>query len=563
MLTNLEINNIKYIHKAVAFCDSNNPKKTQILNATKLAMINIAYKIHEEMYKPQIIAKSLEKKIEILEDTGFCPEIIEPVIQSYKVSKKKKTEPCDNTALKAAMSLYEFCLPNYYNAFCLYFNKYRFPKQMQGIVYTFLNSIGEFCVLKTAMLARNMLCYYLNYLLQGEITSRDIMGNITTISENEQIVILKVCNVPEALTFICDEIRCIANDLLHRPQNEILGNGRKRYIRLVNMALALICVMPFNRDDECISNINNLIGVDQSENYEMKNTSELIDIVIRLDDAIYEYKSDIDKRSLAIEATELIGKGLVLSERTPYIPEWDNSIVPSVAAAVRYLMEDICISSIVNRSQSIDSVRGWLQSPSSDSSSISLINNAGLTATNCSAWHILRSNFINENAHKRIDNSKEKDWEALHKIACLIRFALVRDECPRINYMNEKGHQMPSNYMIKQAEEKYLIQLANRYQKLQTSELKYNVTAYKESVYKSNKGEGYVPGRIFGIVCIILLSVIGCFIIIGGIGMSKSVAYSYNGSFHPMVLFPFIFVLIGLYSCIWLIRMTYTIFEKD
>lgn len=504
MLTNTDKTNIKYIHKAAELIGSNSPEYIRKLNATKFAMIDIVYKIHEEMYKPQRSAESLDDKMAILERTDFCLEITNPAIQYFKNAKKKNFIE-NEFDLTKAVRLFEFCLPNYNNAFCLYFNKYRFPKRMEGIVYTFLNSIGEFCVLKTAMLARNMLCYYLEYLLQGNIESDSTGNSQNMMGESEQITLLQKCKAPEALIYICDEIRYIANDLLHRTQNEILGHGRKRYIRLVIMGIALICVMPLNRDNECISNINNLIGVDQDDNYVMKNISELIELTMRLDDVICEYKSDVDTKNLMVEASEIIGRALILGERTPNIPEWDNSIVPATAAAVRYMIEEICFSSIL-QNQSREYVREWLMDPDSDSNSVALINNAGLTRINQTTFHLLRMDFVNPNAHKKMDATNTLDWKLLHEMVQLMEYAFTKENSPTVNFFNES-----SSSLITNSELTYVKQLSNRYVALETSLLKYNVQEYKKSVSQNNKETGYVPGKAFGIICI-CLQIIATFI---------------------------------------------------
>lgn len=549
MLTNIDKNNIKYINKAVSLIGSNDSEHIRKLNATKFAMIDITYKIHEEIYKPKKSAKSLDDKIAILESTDFCSEIINPAIQYFKNAKKRNfTE--NNSDLIKAIRLYEFCLPDYNNVFCLYFSKYRFPKYMEGIVYTFLNSIGEFCVLKTAMLARNMLCYYLNYLLQGEIEFEGADNTQRTLGESEQITLLQKCKAPEALIYICDEIRYIANDLLHRTQNEILGHGRKRYIRLVIMGIALICVMPLNRDDECISNINNLIGVDQDDNYVMKNISELIELTMRLDDVICDYKSDVDTKSLMVEASEIIGRALVLGKRTPNIPEWDNSIVPATAAAVRYMIEEICFSSIL-QNQSREYVREWLMDPDSDSTSVTLINNAGLTYINQTVFHLLRINFININAHKKMDMTEVMDWEFLHETLPLIEYAFTRGNSPTVNFFNENSVSLITN-----AELAYVKLLSNRYVALETSLFKYDVQEYKRSVNQNIKSKDYVPGKTFGIIYI-CLQIVALFILVVGIVYFLTTQVSSAPIFVPMIFAGMLLLAFGCtayLTYVWLIK---------
>lgn len=555
MLTELDKNNIRYIHRAVSFCNSDSPEQIRSLNATRFAMIDIVYKIHEEMYKPQISARTLEEKIAVLENSDFCMEIVEPVIQYFKGIKNGNFAENKSDLIKA-MRLYEFCLPNYCNSFCLYFNKYRFPKRMEGIVYTFLNSIGEFCVLKTAMLARNMLCYYLNYLLQGNIQTENADGTIRTMSESEQIEFLQECNAPEALIFICNEVRYIANDLLHRTQNEIRGNGRKKYIRLVVMGLALICVMPLNRDSECISNINNIIGTDQSEDYEMNNESELIYLAMRLENVIIKYKPDVDTKNLGIEASEIIGQALILGKRTSHIPEWNNSIVPATAAAVRYMIEEICFSAILTN-QSPVFVKEWLEDPDSDSSTVAIIDNARLTWITQTVFHMLRMDFINVNAHKKNDLTKELDWRTLQDIVPLIEYAFTRQNAPVISFPSNNDSSYANNVsLINGTRLSYTKQLSHRYQQLGLSELKYDTSEYRKSINNINKKSEYVPGRAFGVICMILQIILMFAVCIGSYSVIVSF-YDKNGSVSFILFLAcLLFVLGGMAyaTYVWLVK---------
>lgn len=553
MLTELDKNNIKYIHRAVNFCNSDRPEQIRNLNATRFAMIDIAYKIHEEMYKPQISAKTLKEKIAVLENTDFRTEIVGPALQHFKGIEK--TNFVENKAdLIKAIRLYEFCLPNYCNAFCLYFNKYKFPKRMERIVYTFLNSIGEFCVLKTAMLARNMLCYYLNYLLQGNIQIKNADGTERMMSESEQIAFLQECNAPEALLFICNEIRYIANDLLHRTQNEIRGNGRKKYIRLVVMGLALICVMPLNRDSECISNINNIIGTDQDEDYVMHNKSELIYLAMRLENVIIDYKSDVDIKNLGIEASEIIGQALILGKRTSNIPEWDNSIVPATAAAVRYMIEEICFSAILTN-QSPVFVKEWLEDPDSDSSTVAIINNARLTQINQTVFHMLRMDFVNVNAHKKNDLTKELDWRMLQDIVPLVEYAFTRENAPVISFQSNNNSSCVNNVsLINNTRLSYTKKLSHRYQQLGLSELKYDTSEYQKSINNINKGSGYVPGRIFGAICVFLQIILMFAVCIGGYYVMSS---SKDNSGFFLLFLAFLVLTLGgmVYATyVWLVK---------